>query len=532
MEKGSSFLFAGIRFDKKRFASDFSRFQGKEESNDNVQIDDLSSFGGGKPEPEKVVSLKKRKRKNANVAETVEGFTVFKRSKSVTSPIVEEIKEDEKNQPSAKELNKQIERDSVFRKMHRIHVSGNSVPSPLQKFSELSSRYGCKPYLIRNLAELGFKEPTPIQMQAIPVLLSERECFACAPTGSGKTLAFLCPMFVKLQHAKKDGLRAIILCPTRELASQTTRECKKLAKGSKFRIKLMTKSLVKSADFLKMPCDILISTPLRLQLIIKKKKVDLSRVEYLILDESDKLFELGLLKQIDSVVKACSNPSIIRALFSATLPDFVEELARTIMHDAVRVIIGRKNTASDTIKQKLVFAGSEEGKLLALRQSFAESLNPPVLIFVQNKERANELYGELKFDDIRVGVLHSDLPQAQRENAVDDFRIGNTWVLIATDVVARGMDFKGINCVINYDFPDSAAAYIHRIGRSGRAGRAGEAITYYTENDVRFLRNIANVMTASGCEVPAWITAMPKQKWRRHRPQRDSISTKPKDEDE
>ncbi|KDO38987.1 hypothetical protein CISIN_1g030396mg [Citrus sinensis] len=176
----------------------------------------------------------------------------------------------------------------------------------------------------------------------------------------------------------------------------------------------MKKELVRSTDLSKFSCDILISTPLRLRLAIRRKKIDLSRVEYLVLDEADKLFEVGnLLKHIDPVVKACSNPSIVRSLFSATLPDFVEELARSIMHDAVRVIVGRKNTASESIKQKLVFAGSEEGKLLALRQSFAESLNPPVLIFVQSKDRAKELYGELAFDDIRAGVIHSDLSQTQ-----------------------------------------------------------------------------------------------------------------------
>ncbi|KAK9697759.1 hypothetical protein RND81_08G059500 [Saponaria officinalis] len=250
----------------------------------------------------------------------------------------------------------------------------------------------------------------------------------------------------------------------------------------------------------------------------------LCRVEFLVLDESDKLFELGFVKQIDFVVKACSNPSIIRSLFSATLPDTVEDLARTLMHDAVRIIVGRKNTASASVKQKLVFAGSEEGKFLALRQSFAESLNPPVLIFVQSKERAQELYRELLFTDLKVDVVHTDLPQAQRENAVDNFRAGITWVLIATDVVARGMDFKGLNCVINYDFPDSASTYIHRVGRCGRAGRQGEAITLYTEEDVPFLRNIGNVMMQSGCEVPSWIMSMRKTKWKRHTPHRDSIS--------
>lgn len=530
MEKGTSFLFAGIHFDKKRFASDFSKFEGKKESENVVEEDGLSSIANGDLEVSTTSEKRKRKRKAAT-AVSVEGFSVFKDSKSTAAVSVNEKNHPSENDPSEekKEFHRKLERDALFRKKYNIHVSGNNVPSPLQNFAELCTRYGCGSYLLHNLVELGFKEPTPIQRQAIPVLLSGRECFSCAPTGSGKTLAFVCPMLMKLKDPSKEGIRAIILCPTRELASQTTRECKKLAKGKKFRIKLMTKEVVRNADFSSFSCDVLISTPLRLRLSIRKKKIDLSRVEYLVLDESDKLFELGLLKQIDTIVKACSNPSIVRSLFSATLPDFVEDLARSVMHDAVRVIVGRKNTASETVKQKLVFAGSEEGKILALRQSFSESLNPPVLIFVQSKERAKDLYGELAFENIRVNVIHSDLTQMERENVVDDFRAGKTWVLIATDVIARGMDFKGVNCVINYDFPDSAAAYIHRIGRSGRAGRSGEAITFYTDEDIPFLRNIANVMSASGCEVPTWITELQKKKWKKHRPKRDSISTKPKD---
>ncbi|THG18844.1 hypothetical protein TEA_017483 [Camellia sinensis var. sinensis] len=504
MEKGPSFLFSGITFNKKRFASDFARFKEKKESDD--LLNDTSSLVESQNSEieERTVPAKKRKRKSM-VSEPVEGFNVFKSSKS--EDVTEENVQTENDvSQGKKELYRQMERDALFRKKHNIHTSGSNVPSPLQNFTELKSRYGCKQYLLRNFAELGYKEPTPIQRQAIPVILSGRECFACAPTGSGKTLAFVCPMLMKLKHASKDGVRAVILCPTRELAAQTARECKKMAKGKKFYIKLMTSQLVRSADFSKLHCDILISTPLRLQFAIRKRKLDLSSV----------------LQSFD-----------ITSLFSATLPDAVEELARTIMHDAVRVIIGRKNSASESIKQKLVFVGSEEGKLLALRQSFAEqSLNPPVLVFLQNKERAKELYKELAFDDIRADVIHADMSQMQRENAIDNFRAGKIWVLIATDVIARGMDFKGVNCVINYDFPDSASAYIHRIGRSGRAGRSGEAITLYTEADVPFLRNIANVMAASGCEVPAWIMSLTKRKWKKHRPQRDTILTKPKDDEE
>ncbi|KAK8471922.1 hypothetical protein PHAVU_002G070000 [Phaseolus vulgaris] len=494
MASESSFLFSGIRFDRKKFGADIARFQKKESDTDSVKIWSVAEDESAKTREaveEKTTSTKKRKRKG-NSSETVEGFNVFRNSASVVQSSGE-VQADEESielnkKKNKKEKNRQLERDAIFRKQHNIHVSGYNVPSPLQNFDELKTRYNCPSYLLRNLKELGFKLPTPIQRQAIPVLLDGRECFACAPTGSGKTLAFVCPMLMKLKDPERGGIRAVILCHTRELSAQIFRECKKLAKRKKFRIKLMTKNLLRNADFSKFPCDILISTPLRLRLAIKKKKIDLS---------------------------------------SATLPDFVEDRARELMHDAVRVIVGRKNMASETIKQKLVFTGSEEGKLLAIRQSFAESLNPPVLVFLQSKERAKELYGELAFDNIRVDVIHSDLSEQERENAVDNFRAGKTWVLIATDVVARGMDFKGVNCVINYDFPDSASAYVHRIGRSGRAGRTGEAITFYTEDDIPFLRNVANLMAASGCEVPSWLMELQKKKWKKHRPKRDSISTKP-----
>ncbi|CAN0836824.1 DEAD-box ATP-dependent RNA helicase 57 [Linum grandiflorum] len=376
-QDATSFLFAGTKFRKDKFAGVFARFQGKK-ATENVDSD--SSFFPSETTEAEVEQLrrapKKRKWTNSS-AGGVEGFNVFKRSKTKateTAGSVEQKNLKDSNEEALtekkKELNRQIERDAIFRKGHGIHVSGNNIPSPLQSFAELSSRYGCDPNLLCNLKDFGFKEPTLIQRQAIPVILSGRECFACAPTGSGKTLAFVCPILMKLKNPSKDGIRALILCPTRELALQTSRECMKMAGGNKFRIRILKKEHLQNPN--KLLCDILISTPLRLKIAISKKKVDLARVELLILDESDKLFEPGMLKQTDYVVKACSNPSIVRSLFSATLPDYIEDLARSVMHDAVRVIIGRKNAASETIKQKLIFAGSEEGKLIALRQSFAE----------------------------------------------------------------------------------------------------------------------------------------------------------------
>ncbi|GLJ06998.1 hypothetical protein SUGI_0055050 [Cryptomeria japonica] len=521
-----SLLFAGLHFNKKRFSADFLKFEEKPKDKD-VTPPQVFQAEEGEEERGQVETRKEKKQKLKSFEEINEVFNVFKRPKSLREHAEEKTQVQAQARVEEKEHFRKQEVCASLRKKYGIYVAGEDVPSPLEGFDELKSRYGCKSYLMQNLAKSGFKEPTPIQRQAIPVLLSRRECFACAPTGSGKTLSFLIPILMNLKRASKDGIRAVILCPTRELAAQTTRECKKFIEGRKFRIRLMTKSLARCADFEKLPVDILVSTPLRLDFVLGKGKLNLSSVEYLILDESDKLFELGFVEQIDSVVNACSSPSVVRSLFSATLPDSVEELARTIMHDPIRILVGRKNSASQLIQQRLLFVGSEEGKLLALRQIFKESLKPPILIFVQSKERAKELYKELVFDQIKVNNIHADLTQAQRESAVEKFREGKTWVLIATDVIARGMDFKGVNCVINYDFPESSAAYIHRIGRCGRAGRTGEAITLYTEDDVAFLRNIANVMVASGCEVPSWILTLPKLRRKKHCPLRDSISTNP-----
>ncbi|PWZ14745.1 DEAD-box ATP-dependent RNA helicase 57 [Zea mays] len=534
--KLSSALFAGTHFDRKRFAADFARFR------KGPALPSAATPSAPSPEKKRKrksgkAKAKKNKKRAQDAAaaassDFVEGFSVFKGLADNNAELRSEKVDMRKDDDSVavrrrKEIEREFERAAVLRKRFDIHIAGQNAPAPLESFEELISRYGCDSYLVGNLSKLGFQEPTPIQRQAMPILLSGRECFACAPTGSGKTLAFLFPLLMKIKPGSKGGVKAVILCPTRELAAQTVRECKKLVKGRKYYIKLMTKELSKSGNFKDMHCDILVSTPLRLDHAVKKRDLDLSSVEYLVLDESDKLFELGFVEVVDSVVEACSNPSIIRSLFSATLPDSIETLARTIMHDAIRVIVGRKNSASSLIKQKLIFAGTERGKLLTLRQSFQESLNPPVLIFVQSKERAKELYKELAFDDIRVDVIHADLSEQQRQDAVDNLRAGKTWVLIATEVIARGMDFKGVACVINYDFPESAAAYIHRIGRSGRAGRSGEAITFFTEEDKPFLRNIANVLVSSGCEVPSWIMALPKLKRKKHRVDRDPISYLP-----
>jgi ATP-dependent RNA helicase DDX52/ROK1 len=170
---------------------------------------------------------------------------------------------------------------------------------------------------------------------------------------------------------------------------------------------------------------------------------------------------------------------------------------RTTMHDPIKVQIGIRNSTATTVEQRIQYVGKEEGKLLALRQIFSDGFEPPMLIFVQSKDRAKELFHELIFEGVNVNVIHADKKKHERDVIIKEFRLGKIWVLICTDLMSRGIDFKTVNFVINYDFPQSIVSYIHRIGRTGRAGKKGQAVTFFTDDDAEFLRNIANLMKKS-----------------------------------
>jgi ATP-dependent RNA helicase DDX52/ROK1 len=235
------------------------------------------------------------------------------------------------------------------------------------------------------------------------------------------------------------------------------------------------------------------------------------------------------LQQIDSILSEVP-PSATRALFSATLGPSVRRLSESILRSPIDVTVGSHagtggngaaGGASEHVKQELKFVGREEGKLLEIRQLVNSGITPPVLIFLQSKERAQALFHELLYDGMRVDVIHAGRSHSERELSVQKFRRGDTWVLICTDLVARGVDFKAVNLVINYDLPTDGVSYVHRIGRTGRAGREGRAITFFTEADFDNLRTIANVMRLSGCEVPEWMLTMKKK-----RPPRDKRGNK------
>lgn len=427
----------------------------------------------------------------------------------------------------------------ALRKSYRANVTGDDVPLPIGSFQDLISRFKLDRRVLSNLIDAGFTEPTPIQSEAIPITLFERDLVACAPTGSGKTLAFLTPLVQQLKLSQDNkGLKGLIISPTKELAQQIFDECNKLIKKTDIKVAILSKSLsakLKQNIVKKDKFDLIISTPLRLIDLVKHEALDLSAVQHLIFDEADKLFDKNFVEQTDEILSKCSNPKLRRSMYSATIPSSVEELANSIMINPVRVIIGHKEAANQQIEQKLVFCGNEQGKLIAIRQLIQEGeFKPPVLIFLQSITRAKALFHELLYDRLNVDVIHAERTQQQRQSIIDRFKKGEIWVLICTDVLSRGIDFKGINLVINYDVPNSAQAYVHRIGRTGRGGREGKAVTFYTKEDSIAIKPIVNVMKQSGSDYDQWmdnltkITKNQKQKIKNGQIKRKDISTVPK----
>eukprot|EP00045_Choanoeca_perplexa_P014409 m.169481 g.169481 ORF g.169481 m.169481 type:complete len:475 (-) comp16669_c0_seq4:1938-3362(-) len=350
---------------------------------------------------------------------------------------------------------------STHRKQHRIFVKGSDVPPPLSHFEQMEG-LGV-PAALAQAVTATYERPSAIQMQAIPAILTHRDVLGVAPTGSGKTLAFGIPVLSQLGKPGNAGFRACVIAPTRELSQQIARELEVVNKQLKLQIRLLTKANSASLKS-NQKLDVLIATPMRLVSAIQRGLVDLSHVEWLVVDEADRLFENGFETQIDEIIAACTSPQRRIALFSATMPQRVEELAQTVLNDYIRIVINAAHAANFNVKQSLTFVGAEDGKMTAMRQLLQKGLSPPILVFVQSKSRAKELFQELVYEDINIDVIHSDRTQQQRDDVIKQFREGKVWMLICTDLMGRGVDFKGVNMVINYDFPPNATEYIHRVG--------------------------------------------------------------------
>ncbi|XP_067015406.2 probable ATP-dependent RNA helicase DDX52 isoform X1 [Anabrus simplex] len=529
-------LSAGAKFNVKKFRNDSQKPQiGKPSTPELPLVKEELANEKKKPEV-----FSKRIKQESDV-EDDELILLGSITAAKEGPTVRKKVKVKKKMTGAKLAALKQEQISQIRNRHQISVVGQNVPAPVEEFGQLAAEYGVSQDLVERLHECGYTAPTPIQMQAIPIMLKSRQLLACAPTGSGKTAAFLVPVIHQLKGPRKRGFRAVIVSPTRELAKQTYRECLRLAEGTNLRIHIISKvnhAKDKFGPQSSQRFDILVTTPNRLVYLLRQDPpvLSLNNVEWLIVDESDKLFEVGqrgFRDQLGEIYRACDSENVRRAMFSATHTPDVANWARKNLSGLISVTIGHRNAAADIVDQQLMFVGSESGKLVAFRELIQKGLTPPVLVFVQTKERAKELFTELIYDGINVDVIHADRTQLQRDNVVRSFREGKIWVLICTELMARGIDFKGVNLVINYDFPPSAISYIHRIGRTGRAGRPGKAITFFTEDDTVCLRSIAHVVRDSGCDVPEYLLTLKKASKRARRkleskaPTRDSISTIP-----
>ena len=326
-----------------------------------------------------------------------------------------------------------------------------------------------------------FRTPTPIQSKSIPISLTGKDILGTAQTGTGKTLAFTIPMINRLILDK--SAMALIICPTRELASQIMQTILKLNVreiGIGNALLIGGESMQKQLRKLKKRARIIVGTPGRINDHLKRQSLDLSKVSYLVLDETDRMLDMGFTPQIELILKFVPKKHQT-LLFSATLPDNILKISKKYLNNPERIAVGSLSTPIEKIKQE-TFQITQDKKYHELINQLIER-NGSILVFVKTKHGADKIVKRLKFDGHSADAIHGNLRQSKRDRVINGFRNGKSRILIATDVAARGLDIPLIQHVINYDLPQVPEDYIHRIGRTGRAGKEGSALTFITPND-------------------------------------------------
>ncbi|KAL7750433.1 pre-mRNA processing RNA-helicase [Sorochytrium milnesiophthora] len=391
-----------------------------------------------------------------------------------------------------------------------IKVAGKNCPKPVTKWMYCGLPLSC----LEIIKKSGFAAPTPIQAQALPAIMSGRDVIGIAKTGSGKTLAFLLPLLrhVKDQRplAPMEGPIALIMTPTRELAMQIHKECKVYGKVLGIRsLCAYGGSAIKDqiAD-LKRGAEVVVCTPGRMIDLLcanSGRVTNLRRVTYLVLDEADRMFDMGFEPQVMKIVNNV-RPTRQTVLFSATFPRQMEALARKILRRPLEITVGGKSVVCQDVTQ-IVEVRDEDSKFVrlleVLGQWFEKDKSSRVLIFVDRQDAADTMLSNLLRRGYMCMSLHGGKDQMDRDSTISDFKSGVASVLIATSVAARGLDVKGLNLVVNYDCPNHKEDYVHRVGRTGRAGNKGTAITFVTPDQDRYASDLADALKASGATVPA-----------------------------
>ena len=346
--------------------------------------------------------------------------------------------------------------------------------------------------LKRSIELAEFKTPTPIQSQSISISLKGKDVLGTAQTGTGKTLAFTIPMLNKLLKDKQ--AMALIICPTRELATQVMETVLKLNVreiGIGNALLIGGESMQKQLRQLKKGARIIVGTPGRINDHIERKSLNLSRVNYLVLDETDRMLDMGFTPQIEVILKFIPKDHQT-LLFSATLPENILKISQKYLNNPERVSVGSLSTPIEKIKQE-TFHITADKKYHELINQLVER-SGSILVFVKTKHSADKIVKRLKYDGHKADAIHGNLRQSKRDRVIRGFRNGNNRILIATDVAARGLDIPVIKHVINYDLPQVPEDYIHRIGRTGRAGKDGSALTFLTNNDRSMWRSIQKLI--------------------------------------
>jgi len=342
--------------------------------------------------------------------------------------------------------------------------------------------YNFHPSIMAGIQALGYVTPTPIQLESIPPIMQGRDLIGLAQTGTGKTAAFVLPILQRLLRSPSGRIGALIISPTRELAEQTCETINELGSQTGLRSTAIYGgvSMPLQNQKLRNGTEIIVACPGRLLDHLWQGTIDLSDVEVLVIDEADRMFDMGFLPDVRSILRCLMKPRQT-LLFSATMPADVRRLVQQILHDPVTVQIGR--TMPATTVSHALYPVEQHLKTALLTELLRKTSTESVLVFTRTKYRAERVALQLKRAGYRATSLQGNLSQPQRQAALDGFRAGSCKVLVATDIAARGIDVLCISHVINYDMPDSTDAYIHRIGRTGRVGKTGDAFTFVTNED-------------------------------------------------
>lgn len=355
------------------------------------------------------------------------------------------------------------------------------------------SNLGLNNLLVSKCQSLNFTEPTPIQKQAVPIILKGTDLIGCAETGTGKTAAFLLPIIHKLTSQIKPGLRVLIIAPTRELVLQIEAVYQQLASKKFPCVSLIGgASLRYQSNALRRGVSVVIATPGRLIDHLERGNINLSHIEILTLDEADRMLDMGFLPSIRKILTKLPVKKQT-LLFSATISSSVKTLAYSVMQNPQIIEVSRHNKTAVTVKQGVypVMAASKTALLLNLLET---NNFERVIVFTRTKRSAEQLAHIMTARELKANRIHADRSQSQRETALKEFREGRTTILVATDIASRGIDVESVSHVINYDVPETPEDYVHRIGRTGRAGNEGQAITLVSPIEEVALRDIERLI--------------------------------------